>query len=49
MFYYITEDGTLFTSEVRLDDYEPISQAEYERLKYNDGSESDDIGRELGN
>lgn len=34
MFYYKSEDGTLFTSEVRLDDYKPISQAEYEKLKY---------------
>lgn len=45
MFYYITEDGTLFTSEIRLDDYEPISQAEYERLKYNKETETDDTNR----
>ena len=45
MFYYKTEDGTLFTSEVRLDDYEPISQAEYERLKYIKETETDDIDR----
>lgn len=48
MFYYITEDGTLFTSEVRLDDYEPISQAEYERLKYKE-TDTDDFNRESDN